>query len=101
MTFKEEIEIQLRDNKTISYELLSQLKDKGYFSGRPKQIGDTILFGMLREGGNEGNEGESTIKLITFHEDEIGELYEEDKIFYNRNKTNKLPSIKRIEDGGN
>ena len=101
MTFKEEIEIQLRDNKTISYELLSQLKDKGYFSGRPKQIGDTILFGMLREGDNEGNEGESTIKLITFHEDEIGELYEEDKIFYNRNKTNKLPSIKRIEDGGN
>jgi hypothetical protein len=101
MTFKEEIEIQLRENKTISYELLSQLKDKGYFSGRPKQIGDTILFGMLREGGNEGNEGESTIKLITFHEDEIGELYEEDKIFYNRNKTNKLPSIKRIEDGGN
>ena len=99
MTFKEEIEIQLRENKTISYELLSQLKDKGYFSGRPKQIGDTVLFGMLRE--EEGDEGESIIKLITFHEDEIGELYEEDKIFYNRNKTNKLPSIKRIEDGGN
>jgi len=101
MTFKEEIDLQLRDNKTISYELLSQLKDKGYFSGRPKQIGDTVLFGMLREGGDVDNEGESTIKLITFHEDEIGELYEEDKIFYNRNKTNKLPSIKRIEHGGN
>jgi len=99
MTFKEEVDLQLRDNKTISYELLSQLKDKGYFSGRPKQIGDTVLFGMLRE--EEGGEGESIIKLITFHEDEIGELYEEDKIFYNRNKTNKLPSIKRIEDGGN
>jgi hypothetical protein len=101
MTFKEEIDLQLRDNKMISYEILSQLKDKGYFSGRPKQIGDTVLFGMLREEGYEGDEGESTIKLITFHEDEIGELYEEDKIFYNRNKTNKLPSIKRIEDGGN
>jgi hypothetical protein len=99
MTFKEEVDLQLRDNKTISYELLSQLKDKGYFSGRPKQIGDTVLFGMLRE--EEGDEGESIIKLITFHEDEIGELYEEDKIFYNQNKTNKLPSIKRIEDGGN
>jgi hypothetical protein len=96
MTFKEEVDLQLRDNKMISYEILSQLKDKGYFSGRPKQIGDTVLFGMLRE-----EEGESIIKLITFHEDEIGELYEEDKIFYNRNKTNKLPSIKRIEDGGN
>jgi hypothetical protein len=99
MTFKEEVDLQLRDNKMISYEILSQLKDKGYFSGRPKQIGDTVLFGMLRE--EEGDEGESIIKLITFHEDEIGELYEEDKIFYNRNKTNKLPSIKRIEDGGN
>jgi len=99
MTFKEEVDLQLRDNKMISYEILSQLKDKGYFSGRPKQIGDTVLFGMLRE--EEGGEGESIIKLITFHEDEIGELYEEDKIFYNRNKTNKLPSIKRIEDGGN
>jgi hypothetical protein len=99
MTFKEEIDLQLRDNKMISYEILSQLKNKGgYFSGRPKQIGDTVLFGMLSE---EGDEGESTIKLITFHEDEIGELYEEDKIFYNRNKTNKLPSIKRIEDGRN
>ena len=97
MTFKEEIDLQLRDNKMLSYEILSQLKDKGYFSGRPKQIGDTVLFGMLRE--EEGDEGESIIKLITFHEDEIGELYEEDKIFYNRNKTNKLPSIKRIQDG--
>jgi hypothetical protein len=97
MTFKEEIDLQLRDNKMLSYEILSQLKDKSYFSGRPKQIGDTVLFGMLRE--EEGDEGESIIKLITFHEDEIGELYEEDKIFYNRNKTNKLPSIKRIQDG--
>jgi len=97
MTFKQEIDLQLRDNKMLSYEILSQLKDKGYFSGRPKQIGDTVLFGMLRE--EEGDEGESIIKLITFHEDEIGELYEEDKIFYNRNKTNKLPSIKRIQDG--
>jgi hypothetical protein len=96
MTFKEEIDLQLRDNKTLSYEFLSQLKDKNYFSGRSKQIGDTVLFGMLRE---DSKEGELTLSLITFHEDEIGELYEEDKIFYNRNKTNKLPSIKRIEDG--
>ena len=50
MTFKEEIDLQLRDNKILSYEILSQLKDKSYFSGRGKQIGDTVLFGMLREG---------------------------------------------------
>ena len=49
MKFKEEIDLQLRDNKTLSYEFLSQLKDKNYFSGRSKQIGDTVLFGMLRE----------------------------------------------------
>jgi hypothetical protein len=96
MTFKEEIEIQLRDNKTLSYEILSQLKDKNYFSGRSKQIGDTVLFGMLRK---ESEEGELPLSLITFHEDEIGELYEEDKLFYNQNKTNKLPNIKIIEDG--
>jgi hypothetical protein len=96
MTFKEEIEIQSRDNKVLSYEILSQLKDKNYFSGRSKQIGDTVLFGMLRE---ESNEEGSPLSLITFHEDEIGELFEEDKIFYNRNKPNKLPNIKRIENG--
>ena len=96
MTFKEEIDLQVRDNKMISYEILSQLKDKNYFSGRSKQIGDTVLFGMLRE---ESKEGESTISLITFHEDEIGVLYEEDSIFYNQNKINKLPSIKRIQNG--
>lgn len=96
MTFKEEIELQSRDNKMLSYDILNLLKDKNYFSGRSKQIGDTVLFGMLRE---ESKEGESTISLITFHEDEIGVLYEEDTIFYNQNKINKLPSIKRIQNG--
>ena len=98
MTFREQIELQLRDNKTISYEILSQLKNKGYFSGRPKQIGDTVLFGMLKE---ESEDGQSTLNLITFHEEEIGTLYEEDSMFYRPNKVNKLPSIKRIENGGN
>lgn len=97
MTFKEEIELQLRDNKTLSYDLLSQLSEKNYFSGRSKQVGDTILFGMLREESDD--EDEIPIKLITFHEEELGELYEEDKLFYHRTKTNKLPSIKRILNG--
>jgi hypothetical protein len=98
MTFKEEIDLQLRDNKMISYEILSQLKGKRYFSGRPKQIGDTVLFGMLKE---EDENGELLIRLVTFHEEEIGTLYEEDSFFYNRTKPNKLPNIKRIENGGN
>jgi len=96
MTFKEEIELQSRDNKTLSYEILSQLKDKGYFSGRAKQIGDTVLFGMLKE---ESEDGELGLKLITFHEEEIGTLYEEDSMFYGPNKINKLPNIKKIENG--
>ena len=78
MTFKEEIDLQIRDNKMISYEILSQLKDKNYFSGRNKQVGETVLFGMLRE----GEEGELNHRLVTFHEEEIGSLYEEDSMFY-------------------
>ena len=96
MTFKEEIDLQSRDNKMLSYEILSNLKDKGYFSGRAKQIGETVLFGMLTE---EDEDGELGRRLVTFHEDEIGALYEEDSTFYNRNKTNKLPHIKKIENG--
>jgi hypothetical protein len=96
MTFKEEIDLQLRDNKMLSYEILSQLKDKTYFSGRSKQIGDSVLFGMIRE---EDEDGEIVMKLITFHEEEVDTLYEEDSRFYKQKKTNKLPHIKRIENG--
>ena len=98
MTFKEEIDLQLRDNKMLSYEILSQLKDKGFFSGRPKQIGDTVLFGMMKE---EEEDGQINLRLITFHEEEVGVLYEEDSSFYKTKKQNKLPIIKRIENGGN
>ena len=97
MTFKEEIDLQVKDNKMLSYEILSQLKDKYYFSGRGKQIGDTVLFGMLDEGTNE--DGVISSRLITFHEEEINVLYEENSSKYNRNKVNKLPNIKRIENG--
>ena len=96
MTFKEEIDLQLRDNKMLSYEILSKLKDKTYFSGRSKQIGDTVLFGMMKE--NE-EDGQINLRLITFHEEEIGSLYEEDSSFYKIKKQNKLPMIKRIENG--
>ena len=96
MTFKEEIDLQSRDNKMLSYEILSQLKDKTYFSGRSKQIGDSVLFGMIQE---EDEEGEVVMKLITFHEEEVNSLYEEDSRFYNQKKTNKLPHIKKIKNG--
>ena len=98
MTFKEEIELQLVDNKTLSYEILSQLKNKSYFSGRAKQIGDTVLFGMLKE---QSESGDLSLSLITFHEEELGELYEEDEEFYKVTKISKIPNIKRKEDGAN
>lgn len=97
MTFKEEIELQLRDNKVLSYEILSQLKDKNYFSGRSKEVGDTVLFGMLDEGYL--SEQEVSIKLITFHEEEIGVLYEENPTHYTKVKSNKLPILKKVENG--
>jgi hypothetical protein len=95
MTFKEEIELQLRDNKMLSYEILSQLKDKGYASGRPKQIGDTVLFGMVEI----EEEGEKSLRLITFHEEEIGVIYEENTDFYSKEKKDKFPRLKKIENG--
>ena len=98
MTFKEEIDLQMRDNKMLSYEILSQLKDKGYFSGRAKQIGETVLFGMINE---ENEDGELNLRIVTFHEEEVGVLYEEDSSFYTANKLSKLPNIKKIENGGN
>jgi hypothetical protein len=96
MTFKEEVELQLRDNKMVSYEILTALQNKNYFSGRAKQIGDTILFGMLKQ---EDDNGQMTFSLITFHEEEVGVLYEQDETFYKGPKQNKLPNIKRIENG--
>jgi hypothetical protein len=95
MTFKEEIELQLKDNKMLSYEILSQLKDKEYASGRPKQVGDTVLFGMVEI----EEQGEKSLRLITFHEEEIDFIYEESTEFYSQKKQDKFPRLKKIENG--
>jgi hypothetical protein len=95
MTFKEEIELQLKDNKMLSYEILSQLKDKEYASGRPKQVGDTVLFGMVEI----EEQGEKSSRLITFHEEEIDFIYEESTEFYSQKKQDKFPRLKKIENG--
>jgi hypothetical protein len=47
----------------------------------------------------EAEDGELKISLITFHEDELGTIYEEDAMFYNGAKSGKLPNIKKIENG--
>lgn len=95
MTFKEEIELQLKDNKVLSYEILSQLKEKNYYSGKLKEEGDTVLFGLLEEISN--NENETNLNLITFHEEEIGVFYEENSKYYKEKKGTTLPYIKLME----
>jgi len=93
MTFKEEIELQIRDNVKLTEELLSRLDDKNYFSGRNKKSGDIVLYGML----NETNQnGELSYRLITFNQAEIGTLYEEDINSYNGLKGSRLPIIKKL-----
>ena len=42
-----------------------------------------------------------TYELEYSSELSLGDLYEEDKSFYTEPKSNKLPNIKRIENGGN
>jgi hypothetical protein len=51
---------------------------------------------MLKE---EDENGETHFRLVTFHEEEIGVLYEPDERFYKGTKQNKLPNIKKIENG--
>ncbi len=95
MTFEEEIEIQLKDNKILTFDVLNILKDKFYFSGRPKQVGETVLFGMLEQIDEDDI---SELNLITLHEDELGVLYEKNEKYYGGVKPNKLPILKKIED---
>lgn len=93
MTFKEEIDLQIRDNVKLTEELLNRLDEKNYFSGRNKQAGDIVLYGML----NETNQnGEPFYRLITFHQEELGTLYEEDINSYNGVKGSRLPIIKKL-----
>ena len=77
---------------------LSDTMTEGVVAEWHKKIGDTVLFGMLKE---ESENGDLSLNLITFHEEELGELYEEDEEFYKVTKISKIPNIKRKEDGGN
>jgi hypothetical protein len=45
------------------------------------------------------DKGEKFLKLITFHEEEIGVLYEENSGEYSNKKSDKLPRLKKIENG--
>lgn len=92
MTLREEIDSQKRNNVELSAEVLDKLKNKNYSSGRPLQVGDVVLFGLIREYDGE----DVNVKEITFNEDEIGVLYEEDTEIYSKEKTDRLPGFKKI-----
>jgi hypothetical protein len=60
---------QLEQTAPLTQEKLDILKIKHYQSGRPYQIGDIILYGMLE------NKEKNDLTLITFNLDEINTLY--------------------------
>lgn len=94
MTFKNEINLQIENNKKLSYEFLQSLNNKTYTSGREKVLGDTVLFGMLDEGSDGDNKN---FTLITFHKDEVGVLYTESEEYYkDGDKKTKFPIVKKI-----
>jgi hypothetical protein len=44
-------------------------------------------------------QGEKSLRLITFHEEEISVIYEENTDFYSKEKKDKFPRLKKIENG--
>jgi hypothetical protein len=117
MTFKEEIDFQVKNCESLTQEMLNGLKEPrieyrfltphskhhlflfcgSYSSGRKMQVGDKYLVGFMLVEWRPNNE--ETIRYISFHEEEIGTLYEEDSSFYVGSKAHNLPMIKKIEDG--
>ena len=96
MTFKEEVDVQVKNCEELTQEMLNGLSGS-YSSGRKMQVGDKYLVGFMLVEWRPNNE--ETIRYISFHEEEIGTLYEEDSSFYVGSKAHNLPMIKKIEDG--
>ena len=106
----ERLKLMEEDETPLTQERIDGLMNKNYTSGRKIEIGDKMLFALLKENTDhiEVNPMFSSpeaeieqpppmanleIKLISFHTDEIGVLYELDKI---SNINNKLIYLTRI-----
>jgi len=73
---KQEVNKEGKPNTPITQEILNDMikRNNGNFtSGRPKQVGDWLLFGFLHEPNGE----ETEVSLITLHEEEYGTIYED------------------------
>ena len=90
---KESIVKQKVGGRPLDNFMLDKNISENFSSGRKKQEGDFLLFGLLLT-----NKEEEEFKLISFHEDEIGTFYEEDSEMYELNPLKKwdfiLPYLK-------
>jgi hypothetical protein len=88
---KELFEKQSNGTQPLTEEVLGKLKQKTYFNGEEKQIGDVVLHAMLMSEIIEKEDGcaELPLKLITLKEKHFN-MFEYDE----RYKGNDLPTIK-------
>ena len=106
----EKLKLMEEDETPLTQERIDGLMNKNYTSGRKIEVGDKMLFALLKENtdhielnpifSSPETEIEPSppmtnleIKLISFHVDEIGVLYELDKIY---NINNKLIYLTKI-----
>jgi hypothetical protein len=71
---KEKFKQQLEDNKFVTEESLSQMKNKIYHNGDEVKVGDKPLFGMTLDIDENENK---QLALIMLNENQI-DLYESD-----------------------
>jgi len=87
---KEYFEKQLRENKTITEELMLKLENKEYTSGRLKKVGDKPLFCFVVE-IVDGNDVE--MSLIQLCEEEILEYEKKYEVSKQHSNTKHLPTL--------
>jgi hypothetical protein len=86
---------QLENAKSVNEDYLSKAKNKYYDSGKPIELGDSILIAMLvgdvKE--NENEIPEISVKFILLNERDFDlyEIYEPDR---QNSKSNFLPMLK-------
>lgn len=91
------IEKQLATTIPLTEEILNKLSVKNYTSGRAMQIGDQVLYGILRTDSISNNE--IKINFIQFHIDELGVIYEVDQNYISDTFEIKLPYLNLINNG--
>lgn len=89
----EKLKLMEMEEIPLTQERIDSLMSTHYTSGRKIEVGDKMLFALIKE---ESKITDEEIKLISFHIDEIGVLYELDKVYNERNTNNKLIYLTKI-----